>query len=116
MGGLRELSALATPYEYAQELRIISECLAYFCIAVRRQWDVVPMTIQRQFVRGFAKELETKLAGELLGKGTYEELDMRAASLVAEDNDIVKQRSDLEVQAKMLSDAVELLRKFGSAK
>lgn len=60
--------------------------------------------------------MEAKLASELLGKGTYEEIDKRAASLVAEDSDIVKQRSDLEVQSKMLSDAVDLLRKFGIAK
>ena len=102
-----QLSRLRDPDEFAQELLVISEVLAYFKVAFKRMIDAIPMRIEQHFILGFCKLMEDGLIGDLglVGEGGLKKCETWAA-----DNPEIKaQRENLLRQKEILVRADEIL-------
>ena len=102
-----QLTRLYDPDKYEEELRVISEVLAYFKVAYKRMIDAIPMRIEHHFIHGFLDMVKERLISEL---GLIGENGFKKCALYAADNpDIQAQREDLLRQRNILINANEIL-------
>jgi hypothetical protein len=115
---LQDLAALTTPLKpadnYEGELQIMAETLAYFRISARRQFDVVPMLIQRHLFRSLTKNFCTEMCHAILGTDD-DQIQQKAARFMAEDPQLSDKRKSLNEEQVILVEAVKILNQFADS-
>ncbi len=86
----------------------LNDCFTH---SIQRVIDLVPMAIDRSFLKTFAESLQEFLI-EKLGLGTPN-AKVRCASYLAEDAGTATTREELKAKKKRLEDVQEQLFNFG---
>jgi len=102
-----DLARLYDPDKYEEELRVISDVLAYFKVAYKRMIDAIPMRIEQHFIHGFYEMMKDQLISEL---GLVGESGLKNCEMFSADNpDVRAQREHLMRQRDILIKATEIL-------
>lgn len=93
---------------YVDELVIMAEVSAYYRLASKRVFDMVPMMIENEYIQKFADELAVQLVSKLklLGNGGAERCEM----YLKEDEGAQRRRHDLIRRKQVLEAAAEIIR------
>ncbi|KAG8939150.1 hypothetical protein FRC00_014146, partial [Tulasnella sp. 408] len=105
-----DLERLFAGDPYEEVLIVMSEVRAYWQVAYKRIIDLLPLTIDEDFVVGLAQDAQDILM-EGLGL-TGLDANKQAAEFLAEDPDIVAERDQLMSKLARVDDVWERLSKF----
>ena len=96
--------------DFKDEYRVVAEVLAYFEIASRRTFDIVPMITEYAFLTGFSNALRDGLAQELglMGENGLE----KCRNYAVENPEITVARDELEGRIKILREASDIINQI----
>ncbi|KAG8903486.1 hypothetical protein FRB99_003229 [Tulasnella sp. 403] len=109
MGDLERLFA-SDPYE--EVLVVMAEVRAYWQVAFKRIIDILPLTIDEDFLCGIAQDTQDMLM-EGLHLSAFD-ANKQAAEFLAEDPEIVEERDQLMSKLSRVDDVFERLSRFKS--
>jgi hypothetical protein len=106
----KQLARLHDPDEYAEELTVISQVLAYFEISSKRIVDLMPMIFETVFARQFGDELRKRLTSnlKLVGECGLE----NCAKYARDEPDVQSKRQEYNRQKETLSRALGIISRF----
>lgn len=96
--------------KFEDEYGVVAEVIAYFEIASRRTFDIVPMITEHAFLAGFNKALRDGLAQGLglIGENGLE----RCRYYAVENPEITVARDELEGRIKILREASDIINQI----